>query len=250
MIKANNLCFSRQGKSILNSVSLTLEQSETLGVIGPNGCGKTTLLRLLFGAEQVDRGSITLNGHPLKGMNRKHIARNIAYMPQERPVDFGQTVMDLVMLGRLCHHGLLSVRNEDDTNHAKQALEKVGLTHLQDRKISNLSGGEIQRVLIARTLCQGADVIFLDEPTNHLDISYQIEILDLITRLNCSSILVLHDINLASRYCDRIMLLNNGCIHAIGTPQQVLTEQNLSHVYQIQMTCMQDTRDRLHVVVN
>ncbi len=247
MFRISNICFSRKGRTLFENTSFTLEPNKIVGIVGPNGSGKTTLLRLLLASEKINSGKILLKGKNIYQMSRREIAQNVAYLPQGRPFDLGQCVIDLVMLGRICHHGLWSTRTQKDKRLAEDAIENVGLSGLKNCGISQLSGGELQRVMIARTLCQDTDIMFFDEPTNYLDIKYQIAILDLIQKLRRTTLIVLHDLNLAARFCDRIMLLDQGGIRAIGTPHKVLTEENLSSVYQIKMSCIKISEKRMYV---
>lgn len=231
MITAESVSVFFGEKTAVDRVSLTVPDHGTLGLVGPNGSGKTTLLRALYGSVDAT-GTVLLDGKDITAMRRRDIARSVSVVSQERDSDIPITVADLVELGALPHRGLFSFANEEPV---AQALESVGILHLAQRDVSDLSGGERQRALIARALVQDAKHVLLDEPTNHLDIRYQHEVLELVTDLPGGSVVVLHDLNLAARYCDRIAVLKEGRIVAEGTPEEVLIPEILEPVYEIKV---------------
>lgn len=232
---------------IIDGVSIRIPDSGTLGLVGPNGSGKTTLLRTLYGALTPDAGTVQVDERPLRGYPRKQLARRLAVVVQENPGELPMSVADLVMLGRLPHQGFTAQHTKEDERVVGAALAKVGVAHLARRNVQDLSGGERQRVMIARALAQGADHILLDEPTNHLDIRYQHEVLDLVATLPGSATVVLHDLNLAARYCDHIIVLHNGRIAAYGTPDEVMVPEVLEPVYQVEVRRI-DLDDALHLL--
>ena len=249
MIEARGIILSRGGHSILRGLDLKVEPGEIAGIVGPNGCGKTTLMRVLGGVLRPDSGTVHLNGEDLGSLSRRSIAQNVAVVPQGRPHDHGQTVADLVMLGRFCRRQLLSSYRTEDQKAVDEALQRVGLAGWGLRRLSILSGGEVQRAMIARALCQDAPCLLLDEPTNHLDLHYQYGLLDLVRSLECTVVLVLHDLNLAARYCDRIHLLHDGTLQASGTPRDVLQPERLSPIYRVGMTQIETTAGHVHLMV-
>ncbi|MEU3308865.1 ABC transporter ATP-binding protein [Nocardiopsis sp. NPDC006832] len=212
-------------------MDLQVCRGEVLGLIGPNGSGKTTLLRILFGALRPREGTVTFDGRPLTRLSPRQIAQRIAVVIQEPRSELMLSAADMVILGRTPHLGMFSRRGPRDDELAAAALEKVGALDLAHRDISELSGGEKQRVLIARALVQEADCLLLDEPTNHLDIGYQHQVLDLVRGLEMTAVVVLHDLNLAARYCDRLMLLDRGRVRASGDVPQVLRSETIERVY-------------------
>ena len=238
MISAENIQVTYAGRPAIDGVSLTVPSHGTLGLVGPNGSGKTTLLRALYGAAPLTAGRVLLDGDDLAATRRRDIATRIAVVAQERDATSSgmpMSIADLVMLGRLPHQGFGTRTTGHDRAVAAGALDAVGLTALARRDLTRLSGGEHQRALIARALAQQTPHILLDEPTNHLDIRYQHEILELVSSLPGSAV-VLHDLNLAARYCDQIVVLDCGRVVAEGTPCEVLVPAVLEPVYQRPVT--------------
>lgn len=218
---------------VLAGVDLQVRCGEVLGLIGPNGSGKTTLLRTLFGALRPDHGQVLLSGEPIAGLSAREVAKRVAVVVQEPAGELMASVADMVLLGRTPHLRMFSRRSRGDDDLATAALQKVGALHLARRDMSSLSGGEKQRVLIARALVQQAQCLLLDEPTNHLDIGYQHQILALVRSLGITAVVVLHDLNLAARYCDRLMLLDQGQVRASGSAAEVLRPEVIEPVYRV-----------------
>jgi iron complex transport system ATP-binding protein len=220
----------------LDGVSLSVSAREMCGVIGPNGSGKTTLLRAIDGLISPERGVVLLEGRAVGMMSSRQIAALIGVVPQRAGTGFGFTVREMVAMGRSPHLAPLSMETGRDALIVGDAMGRTGMLHLADRPIDSLSGGEFQRVLIARALAQEPRVLLLDEPTAHLDLRYQREIMGLLSTL-CRSglalIAALHDVNLAAEYCDRLVLLSGGRIAAMGTPAEVLEELTLEQVFEI-----------------
>jgi iron complex transport system ATP-binding protein len=236
MITGEEIQVSFGGRAVspaVDGVSLTVPDNGMLGLVGPNGSGKTTLLRALYGAVPLSEGRVLLDGEDLTGIGRRDIARTIAVVAQERDASASgmpMTVAELALLGRLPHRGRFGGGGPMDQMVVEGSLDAVGMTDLATRDLSRLSGGEHQRALIARALVQQARHVLLDEPTNHLDIRYQHEILELVSTLPGSAV-VLHDLNLAARYCDELVVLDHGKVVASGTPDAVLTPEILEPVY-------------------
>lgn len=237
MIEAERLSWSYGRAQVLQAVSLAAPHGRVLGLIGPNGSGKTTLLRLLYGALSSPSGSVTVDGERLAALPAQEAARRLAVVVQESGGESTMTVAEMVLLGRSPHLSTFQRTGPEDHAIAERALERVGATHLASRSFAGLSGGERQRVLIARALSQQSTHMLLDEPTNHLDIRYQHEVLglvaDLAHDLDTTTVVVLHDLNLAARYCDDLVLLGDGGIAAAGSVDRVLTAEVLEPVYGI-----------------
>ncbi|MBK9750089.1 MAG: ABC transporter ATP-binding protein [Chloroflexi bacterium] len=235
MLEVENLSWSvqldRSAVRIVNEIELRVEHKEFVALIGPNGSGKSSLLRLIYRLLLPETGVVSLNGRNIWDMNAKYYARNAAVVSQEQSSDFDFNVVEVVMMGRLPHKGNFERDSLEDKNIAEQALARVGLTAFQNRIYRTLSGGEKQRVQIARALAQQPQLLILDEPTNHLDIRYQLEILELLRSLGISVLTALHDLNLAARYSNRIYLLKEGHIITHGPPKYVLTAKNIENVY-------------------
>lgn len=209
------------------------------GIVGPNASGKTSLLRALAGALPAS-GSVQLHGHDLSSLSRSQIAQHIALAGQDAS-DSTLTVRDFVMLGRLPWQGRFAVRKRSDQDIVAEALAAVSVGHLADMSLQRLSGGERQRVHVARAFAQEAEFLLLDEPTNHLDVRFQHELMLLLRYSPLSSVVVLHDLNLAAMYCDRILLLNQGRIVADGSPVDVLTPRLLEPIYNIGIQSISST---------
>jgi iron complex transport system ATP-binding protein len=219
----------------LDGISFGLKQGELMGMIGPNGSGKSTLLRIMDGLVRMDKGEILLLNRPLSRCRRHEIATLIAMVPQETTFRFAFSVLDVVLMGRFAHRGLFPFEGKEDLEIARESMRLTGTLDLERRSIHELSGGEKQRVLIARALTQKAQFVLLDEPTSQLDIRHKVEIFELISSLTRSQglgvMVVSHDISLAAQYCHRMLLLNEGRIHGIGSPHDVVTTDTISEVY-------------------
>jgi iron complex transport system ATP-binding protein len=235
LLKIKKLSGGYHRETIIKNVSLEIKKGDFLGIIGPNGSGKTTLLRLLTKVITPQEGSITFAGKNIESMSLKEFARNVAFVTQDMESNFSFSVLEIVLLGRIPHLGRLQLETKVDYSISEKALGMTDTLHLKEKKMDELSAGERQRVIIAKALAQQPFLLFLDEPTAHLDIGHQIQILDLLKRLNqrdnLTIVMVLHDLNLASEYCNRILLLNEGEIFKEGSPQEVLTYQNIEAVY-------------------
>jgi iron complex transport system ATP-binding protein len=247
MITAEDVSFGYGGSLVLDGVRLRAAAGQVVGLIGPNGSGKTTLLRTLYAALSPHTGAVDLDGDPIHSLRRREVARRLAVVVQEAPGDLPLTVAEIVLLGRVPHLTTFARHTAEDYRVAAAALTRVGARHLAERAFAGLSGGEKQRVLIARALAQQADHLLLDEPTNHLDIRYQHDVLRLVSTLDVTTVVVLHDLNLAARYCQELVLLEGGRVRAAGPPEVVLTPEVLEPVYGIGVERVQ-TRDGLQLL--
>jgi iron complex transport system ATP-binding protein len=225
------------GKVIVTAASVHAGGGSLVALVGPNGCGKTTLLRAVYRAQPPSSGRVVIGEADVWAGTARQSARLTARVAQLETDDFDVTVTQTVALGRLPHHRLLRPRTGDDDAVVAGAIATAGVTHLADRVVSTLSGGERQRVAVARALAQQTPVIVLDEPTNHLDIRAQVELLDLLTALPATVLVVLHDLNLAAAYADHVFVMHHGEVAADGPPGQVLTPQLIGEVYGVSAAC-------------
>lgn len=230
-LKVEELTYSYGEKEAADQVSLQVNEGEFVGLIGPNGSGKSTVLKNIYRGLIPDSGTITLDGENLLTMPYRKSALKLAVVGQENEVPFDFLVEEIVAMGRSPHKKLFDIDNAHDKEIVHHALEHLGMERMAKRNYLHLSGGEKQRVIIARAIAQESDFFILDEPTNHLDISYQMQIFDFIKRLNVTVLSAIHDLNMAALYCDRIYVLKNGKVVLQGTPEEVLTPENIYEVY-------------------
>jgi len=247
VLDVRDVRIERGGRIVLDGVSLAVRQGETVGIIGPNGSGKSSLLMALHKALQVKEGQVLLDGTDVESLGRRAIAKSIAVVAQETGTTLPLSVRDSVMLGRLATSGVLRYGSDAEADIVEEALERVGLVGDPDRLITQLSGGERQRALIARAIAQQATHLLLDEPTNHLDLRHQFALLDLIASLDCATVVVLHDLNLAARCCDRLLLLDEGRLVAAGTPDEVLQPALIEQVYGVSVERI-ESGGKVHLV--
>lgn len=224
-------------RPVLSGVSLDVTRGALVGVLGPNGSGKSTLLALLAGMRRPTQGLITLDGRPLEALSRRQLATRVAVVPQETHLAFDYTVLEMVLMGRHPHLGLFEVEGPADMAAARDALTAVGASHLEGRDFMTLSGGEKQRVVIASALAQSTDVLLLDEPTSSLDLGAQLDIAQLLRRLNetrgVTIVVSTHDLALASGVCRDLVLLRRGAVLAAGPTADVLTGPNVRALYDV-----------------
>jgi cobalamin transport system ATP-binding protein len=235
LLEADGLSFAYGARPVLAGVSLGIARGELVGVIGPNGCGKTTLVRLLAGVLAPTAGSVRLEARPLAAWRRRELARRLAVMPQDTPVEFPFTVLEVVLMGRAAHLPGFGLPRAADIALARGVLARLDVADLEARPLDRLSGGERQRALLARALVQEPDVLLLDEPTTHLDLRHQVGIYDVVRDLartrGVAVLSVLHDLNLAAMYCDRLLLLDGGRVAREGPPEHVLEAEALARAY-------------------
>ena len=252
VLEANRIVYSYTRKPVVNDVSLEVKKGEFMSILGPNGSGKSTLLKTLSHIYIPDSGEIVLMGKSLDTYKRKEIAQRIAMVPQDTSLDFEFTVEEVVLMGRHPFLGRFGKEDVLDMDLAYEAMERTNTLHIKDSLITEISGGEIQRVFIAKALTQNTSIMLLDEPTSHLDINHQIEILELLKRLNSEKelaiVLVIHDINLAARYSDRILLMKDGEIVDQGSPETVITPESIENTYGMKVV-VETNRYTGHVTV-
>ena len=236
LLKTSGLSYRVNGKIIVEDVSFEIKRNEFLGIVGPNGAGKSTLLRLLARIINPTGGHILLDGENISGYEAKELYKKISFLPQTSYFDFPLSVLEVVLTGRYPYLGILESESKEDIKRAEDCLSLVDLEGFSRRKVTTLSGGEQQRVSIARVLAQETDFIFLDEPSSHLDIHHKFALMELLESLAQEGkgvVAVLHDLDLASKFCERILVLENGRVAALGEPSRVLSEKLLSSVFKV-----------------
>ncbi|MCZ2110056.1 MAG: ABC transporter ATP-binding protein [Dehalococcoidia bacterium] len=216
---------------IVSNTDLHVEPGEFVGLVGPNGSGKSTLLRSIYRVLRPDSGAVCLDTDDVWRLRPKDVARRVSVVTQESAPDFDFTVFEMALMGRTPHKGMLESDSAHDREIVIGALERTGVLHLADRVYATLSGGEKQRVLLARALAQQGRVLILDEPTNHLDIRAQLQLLRLVCGLRVTTIAAIHDLNLAATFCDRLYVLRRGQVVASGSPSDVLTDEVVGEVF-------------------
>ncbi|MFJ6797116.1 ABC transporter ATP-binding protein [Streptomyces sp. NPDC091268] len=232
-ITAEALTWSVAGTTVVRAVSADIAPGETVGLLGPNGSGKSSLLRCLAGLRAPDAGTVRYDGESVHDWNARRIARHVAFAEQDSGADSDLRVADVVGLGRTPFRGRWRGPDATDRAVVAAALERLGLTALADRSWKALSGGERQRAHIARALAQQPYALLLDEPTNHLDVKHQLELMELLSGTEQTILVALHDLSLAARYCDRLLLLHHGRLIASGPPAAVLTAERLAEVFEV-----------------
>ncbi len=241
LLEVENVFFSYHPdgpeEDILQGLSFTIDAGATFGILGPNGSGKTTLLKILANLLRPTSGTVSFKGCPLHHFSRTDLARHIAFVPQDEEVFLPFSVEEIVLMGRSPYLGAMGFETAADRDKVEEALELTGLLPLRRRALQELSGGERQRVLLARSIAQEATLLILDEPTTHLDIHYQVEMMELYQELRHSRritpVMSLHDLTLASSYCDRLLLIKEGRAQVIGSPDEALEEEMISRVFSV-----------------
>ncbi|NLU82676.1 ABC transporter ATP-binding protein [Rhodococcus sp. HNM0569] len=229
-MSVEDVSVDRGSARVLDGVCFDVRERETVGLLGPNGSGKSTLLHVLSGVRRPNAGSVLLDGAPLRSWNRKQVARRVALVGQHADTEVDVDVADVVRLGRVPHRGLFGASG-DDARAVDAALDATGMSDLRTRRWRSLSGGERQRTQIARALAQEPRELVLDEPTNHLDIRHQLDILSLVRDLPLTTVVALHDLNLAAMFCDRVVVLDRGRVVVVGAPADVIDEDLVARVY-------------------
>ncbi|BCJ94572.1 ABC transporter [Anaerocolumna cellulosilytica] len=232
-------------KDILKKVSLKAEDNKITGIIGPNGSGKSTLIKTFFSLLPHHHGEIFLDDHNVKAMSSKEIARNVAYIGQDSNSMFDFTVEEIIKMGRFPHDS--TTRNIKDIVY--DALDTLKINEFAKRSIRTLSGGERKLVYLARSIAQNTDSIILDEPTNHLDIKHQYMIMNYLKSCNKTILVVIHDINLALRFCDKIYMMKEGTVYQSGSVHEVFTEQNIKSVFEVDGVINRDSKNNIFFTV-
>ena len=246
ILDIDSLSYRYDNKTVLDEISLNIRGGEMIGILGPNGCGKTTLLKNLNRNLRPHGGCVMISGTDIGGISKKEIAKNMAVVPQSNEIRFAFTVKEIVGMGRMPFQESFRGETGEDMEIIDRAMEQTGLTEFADRYINTLSGGERQRAIIARAITQTPKIILMDEPTLHLDINMQFEVLDLIRRLSKENdltvVIVSHDLPMVTRYCDRVVLIHDHKVFAMGTPEEVLTRENMRIVFNVDAELEKDPR--------
>ena len=233
-VSAQDLSYEVQAEKLLDGVTLHADRGQLVGLIGPNGAGKSTLLRAISGILSYREGAVRLEGADLKSLSPKEVAAALALVPQIAPYTHGFTCIELVLMGRYPHLGRFQIEGRDDDRIARDAMRLTETGQFADRTLDTLSGGERQRVFVSRALAQQPRVLLLDEPTSNLDVLHQLKVFDLVRRLvddGLTAIAAIHDLNMAARYCDRLVLLNRGRVIAEGSPEEVLSPETIESAF-------------------
>ncbi len=253
VLEVHQLRVAYDGREVLHGINLTLKRGELLGIVGPNGSGKSTIVRTLSHVLAPSGGSVRIMGHDPRALKPAELAKLVAVVPQFPVLPEGFTALEVTLMGRTPYLRLLQGEGPEDVRLARQALTETASLDLAERPVGELSGGERQLVVVARALTQEAPIILMDEPTAHLDINHQTMLLDLVARLTRdhgrSIIAVIHDLTLASQYCDRIVVLSDGRVVATGPPRQVMHAEMVAAVYGAQVTIMEHPVTKRPVVL-
>ena len=245
-LKVQGIEFAYNSVPVLKDVAFEAKEGEIIGVLGPNGSGKTTLLRCMNRALSPSKGTVLVEDKEIGSLSRKEIANEMAVVPQNCIITFPFTALEIVMMGRNPSMDRFQRETKGDIEIVRNAMEATSVTHLAGRSMNQLSGGERQRVIIARALAQQPKILLLDEPTLHLDVNHQMEIMELVRELarreKLTVIMVSHDLNLAARYCDKLILLSEGSVLSAGSVPDVLTQDNVEKVFRIRSLVQYDER--------
>lgn len=236
------------GNHILKGIDFHAGNRELIGIIGPNGSGKSTFLKCIYRVLQPTSGAVYLDSKDLKKHSFKESAKQIAVVAQHNYYNFEFSVRDVVLMGRAPHKRALDRDNATDFQIVKESLETVGMLPFADRSFSTLSGGEQQRVILARALAQQTPCLILDEPTNHLDIKYQLQLMDLVRGLDRTVIAAIHDLNIAAMYCDRLYVVKHGKIVGEGSPKKILTPKFIREVYEVDAEVISGANGQVHIL--
>lgn len=248
----DNVSFAYDTAMVLKDLCIKLQRGKFYGIVGPNGCGKTTFLDLLIGNKTPKSGSITFQNNPLPSYCRRDLAHRISLVPQEFDTGFGYTVEEVVLMGRHPYIKRFGSPIAEDWNHVGRAMETIGISELKDRYTSELSGGQKQRAVVARALAQDTDVLIFDEATSSLDVKYTLQIFnvarELVKKDDRTIIAVIHDLNLAAAYCDEIVFMKNGRIQQFGKTTKVMTPETIQNVFDVTTEVSHDPFSQTHKV--
>lgn len=245
---ARGIGIAFNGKRILNDINMSVRQKEFIGIIGPNGSGKSTFLKCMYRILQPDCGRIFLDDVDLKDLTVRQSALKQAILAQHNYYNFDFDVLDVVLMGRSPYKKIMDRDNDKDYEIARKNLKVVGMEEFSKSKFSVLSGGEQQRVMLARALTQETPCLILDEPTNHLDIKYQLQLMDIVKKMNLTVIAAIHDLNIATMYCDRIIAMKHGSIMGSGKPKELLTKEFIYDLYEVKADVIYLSDGRVTIV--
>ena len=248
MLQVENLSFKIKEKKILVQAGFQVHEGEFVGIIGPNGSGKSTLLKNVYKVLKPQEGKIMFMNRDLLTMSNRQMAQQLAVVIQEQEASFDFTVEEVVMMGRHAKKKMMESENEADREIVHQTLRATGLYEIREQSFITLSGGEKQRAFIARALVQDTPCLILDEPTNHLDIKYQLELMDLVKNLGKTVVAVIHDLNIAAMYCDRLYALKDGKVVNAGIPAEVLTPEFIREVYEVEAEIVTDKKGQKRIL--
>ena len=242
-LSAQHLSYEIEAKTLLDGVSLHADRGQLVGLIGPNGAGKSTLLRAISGILRYRGGAVRLEGTDLRYLSSKDVAAGLALVPQIAPYTHGFTAIELVLMGRYPHLRRFQIEGQEDNRIARDAMRLMEVEQFADRTLDTLSGGERQRVFVARALAQQPRILLLDEPTSNLDVLHQLKVFDLVRQLvddGLTAVVAIHDLNMAARYCDRLMLMRGGRVLAEGTPEEVLSPETIESAFGVKSAVYRD----------
>ena len=244
-IKTEGVKFNIGKSDILKGIDIDVKNKEFVGIIGPNGSGKSTFLKCIYRTLKPSSGIIKLDEVNLSKLSIKESSKKMAVVSQHNYYDFDFNVGEIVLMGRSPHKKMMERDSQRDYEIMNEALAKVDMLHCKDRNFNTLSGGEQQRIILARALAQETDCLILDEPTNHLDIKYQLQLMNIVKKLDIEVIAAIHDLNIAAMYCDKIYVLKDGKIVAYGTPKDVLTKELIKEVYEVDAIVNEDKENNM-----
>ncbi len=247
-IEAKEIRVSYGIHEILKGVTLEAEQRKFIGIIGPNGSGKTTLLKCIYRTLNPAHGAVYIGGEPLTSMKPRESAKRLAVVAQHNYYNFEFSVQEVVLMGRSPHKKALERDNAQDYEIARRALQTVGMEAFSSRSFSTLSGGEQQRVILARALAQQTPCLVLDEPTNHLDVTHQLQLLKIVKNLGVTVVSAIHDLNIAASFCDILYVMKDGRIEGHGAPAEVLTADFIRTIYNVETEITRDSRGKMHIL--
>ena len=251
IVSIENLNYFYGKKQILKELKLDIDENKLTGIIGPNGCGKSTLAKNIIKYINGKFESFKIMDTDIRELSHKKIAQLISYIPQKSTIISNISVFDYVLLGRFpLLKNSWDNYSEKDYEIVENNISLLNIEELRDRNVETLSGGELQKVLLARALAQRTECLVLDEPTNHLDIKYQLELMTIEKRLDATVVSAIHDLNLAAIYCDRLIALKDGSVVCTGTPHEVLTEDTIRHIYGVSATVQTLPNGRLNIIYN
>lgn len=244
-IQTEGVKFDIGNKNILKGISIDVNNKEFIGIIGPNGSGKSTFLKCIYRTLKPSSGLIKLGDINLYDIKPKESAKKMAVVSQHNYYDFDFSVGEIVLMGRSPHKKMMERDSYRDYEIMNDALKRVDMLHCKERNFNSLSGGEQQRIILARALAQETDCLILDEPTNHLDIKYQLQLMNIVKSLDIEVIAAIHDLNIAAMYCDKIYVLKDGRIVSYGTPKEVLTKELIKEVYEVDAIVNEDKENNM-----